>query len=76
MTFADLAEHSKKTIYKPAVFLAGRKTDGVKGYKAIHGQLDILCRFFGPMRIGNISIDELKAYQKWRYDLRLASGKN
>ncbi len=75
MTFNDLAAQAKKTIYKPAVILAGRKTDGVKRYKSVHGQLDILARYFGPMRIGNIVDEDLRAYQKWRYDLGSLRGK-
>ncbi|MBX3267185.1 MAG: site-specific integrase [Acidobacteria bacterium] len=76
LTFRELAESAKLTIYKPAVFIEGRKIDGVKQHRHIHGHLDILSEFFGDMKIANIGPDELIAFKKWRYEKGDLRGKN
>lgn len=75
MTFSDLADRAKQTFYKPAVIIQGRKVDGVKQYKSIHSQIDVLTRYFGEMRLGQIGVNELKAYKKWRFDQGSFRGK-
>lgn len=75
MTFADLARKSKATFYKEAVFLGGRKVDGIKSKQTTHGFIDTLTEYFGKRRIGLITVADLKAYKQWRFEQGSRRGK-
>ncbi len=62
MTFNDLAAVCQKNFYKPAVIVEGRKIAGVRAYKTVEGQINMLKRFFGKRLIRQITTESLTDY--------------
>lgn len=66
MSFRGLAAHSKKTFYKPAEIVEGRKVAGIKSYRQTHILIDSLVEYFGSKRLVNITRRDLDGYKAWR----------
>jgi integrase len=66
MSFGDLAILAKRTFYKPAVILNGRKVDGIKSHRQTHVLIGTLLKYFKDKRIGQIRTDDLRSYREWR----------
>lgn len=66
MTFDDLAGVCESNFYKPAVIVEGRKIAGVRAYKTVEGQINMLKKFFGKRLIKQITTESLTDYKIWR----------
>lgn len=66
MTFDDLASICEANFYKPAVIVEGRKVAGVRAFKTVAGQINMLKRFFGKRLIRQITTESLTDYKLWR----------
>lgn len=66
MTFRQLAATCEKTIYRPAVIVEGRKIEGVRAHNTAMNHLTVLNEFFGKWLIGQITVESLLEYRRWR----------
>lgn len=66
-TFARLADICRKSIFGPAIFREdGTKEMGLRSPQTAHYLLQHLERFFGERLVVEITVDDLRAYTKWR----------
>lgn len=66
MTFSDLVTICKKSFYKPATIVDGRKIAGVRSYETVRLQLESLNAFFGKQLLRQITKESLESYKLWR----------
>ena len=66
MTFRDLAAYAKRTFYRPAEIVEGRKVAGVKSHRQTHVLIDSLVSYFGDKKLANITRNDLEGYKSWR----------
>lgn len=66
MTFSQLADISAERFFQKAVIVEGRKIEGVRSYRPIQTYIAVLKEFFGKRRIGQITVESLKEYKRWR----------
>lgn len=66
MTFRDLAQHAKKTFYRPAEIIDGRKVAGIKSHRQTYILIDWLVEYFGSRKLSSLTRSDLDAYKSWR----------
>jgi hypothetical protein len=67
MTFAELAKHCKETRYCEAQYDSeGRKIIGVRGKDTVDSHIKALEEYFGPDKLRDIRVANLRAYRKHR----------
>jgi integrase len=67
MTFAELVKHCKETRYCEAQYDSeGRKIIGVRGKDTIDSHIKALEEYFGPDKLRDIRVANLRAYRKHR----------
>ncbi|QQS34000.1 MAG: tyrosine-type recombinase/integrase [Acidobacteriota bacterium] len=66
MTFRDLAEYAKRTFYRPAEIINGRKIAGIKSCRQTHNLIDTLVEYFGKRRISTLTRSDLDGFKSWR----------
>lgn len=66
MTFRDLADYSKRTFYRPAEIVDGRKVAGIKSYKQTYSSIDSLVGYFGKRKLASLTRSDLDGYKSWR----------
>jgi integrase len=66
MTFRDLAAYAKRSFYRPAEIVDGRKVAGIKAHRQTCILIDSLVRYFGDKRLANITRNDLDGYKSWR----------
>jgi len=65
-SFRDFAAYAKRTFYRPAVIVDGRKVDGIKSFKATHSMIESLIGFFGDKKLSSLTRNDLDRYKVWR----------
>lgn len=65
-TFDDLADRCERTIYDKAVIEDGYKKSGVKSYAPIQSHIKALRRYFGAVRLTEITDQKVLAYRDKR----------
>lgn len=66
MTFRELADFAKRTFYRPAEIVEGRKVEGIKSYKQTYSAIDSLVGYFGERKIAKLTKNDLSGYKSWR----------
>ena len=66
MTFTELVEYCKVTMFQQAVIENGRKIEGLKSHKSVSSQLTHLKAYFGKRKIASITRESLSDYRNWR----------
>jgi integrase len=66
MSFAMLADICGERFFKRAVIVEGRKIEGVRSYDTAQNYLTVLKQFFGKRLVGQITVESLKDYRRWR----------
>jgi len=66
MSFAMLADICGERFFKRAVIVEGLKIEGVRSYDTAQNYLTVLKQFFGKRRLGQITVESLKDYRRWR----------
>lgn len=66
MTFSDLVVYAKRTFYKPAEIVEGRKVGGIKSHRQTHILIDTLDEYFGNKKLGSITRNDLEGFKSWR----------
>ncbi len=66
MTFQNLVEHAKRTFYRPAEFVEGRKIAGIKSHKPTYAAIDSLIGYFGARKLASLTRNDLEGYKSWR----------
>ncbi len=67
MTFLDLADYAKRTIYAPAEIVNGRKIAGVKSADKTHSLINTLAEFFENKKLSEITRNDMERFKVWRY---------
>jgi integrase len=66
MTFGELADRFIRECLKPAVYVQGRKVEGVRSVKPARAAVEALKAHFGKMKIRNISHGDIRAFKALR----------
>jgi integrase len=66
MTFRQLAQICKETIYRPAVIVEGHKIEGVRAHNTAMNHLAVLNDFFADSLVGQLTVESLFEYRRWR----------
>ena len=66
MSFNDLVTFCKKSIYKPAEIVEGRKIGGIRSLASVKIYIDALSAYFGRSTLRNITTESLSDYRSGR----------
>lgn len=66
MTFSDLAAYAKRTFYRPAEIVEGRKVAGIKSHRQANILIDSLVEYFGKKHLASITRNDLNGFKTWR----------
>lgn len=70
MTFDQLADYAEKHYVRPPVYAEDRKVGGMRSWKDARNKLDVLRRYFGHMKVRDITAEDLKEFKELRLKTR------
>lgn len=74
ITFAELAEHYKKTYLIPPQYVDGRKIAGRRNWKGFCQILEVLTKHFGKNRLGSIAYFDIEHFRNLRLNTKTKRG--